>query len=106
MFDKTNFTAVIDQRLQRALDHSFVAMRDASAADHGSYMRRCQLELLQTDAAKLPTPERLKRVKQTQDPALEALYFQFGRHLMVAGSRPDSPLPAKGCPFTVDCVWV
>jgi alpha-L-fucosidase 2 len=31
----------------------------------------------------------------TPDPALAALYFQFARHLMVSGSRPDSQLPTN-----------
>lgn len=80
-------------RLDAALAKNFDAIRDAAAADHRSYMARCKLALGSGDASGLPTPERVKRALKAPDPALDALYFQFGRHLLVSGSRPDSPLP-------------
>ena len=43
----------------------------------------------------LPTDERLERVKKGEtDLGLEALYFQFGRYLLIASSRPGG-LPAN-----------
>lgn len=43
----------------------------------------------------LPTDERLERVKQGEDdPELVALYFQYGRYLLISSSRPGS-LPAN-----------
>ena len=43
----------------------------------------------------IPTDERLERVKKgTEDAGLEALYFQFGRYLLIASSRPGG-LPAN-----------
>ena len=43
-----------------------------------------------------PTDERLKRLRDGQDdPALVALFFQYGRYLLIAGSRADSPLPTN-----------
>jgi alpha-L-fucosidase 2 len=58
-------------------------------------MERCQLTLPEGPNSKLPTPERVKAQEQAADPALSALYFQFGRHLVVSGSRPDSQLPTN-----------
>jgi alpha-L-fucosidase 2 len=52
----------------------------------------------------LPTDERVKRNKKTPDPDLEELYFQFGRYLLVASSRPGGlPAPLQGiwCSETV-----
>ena len=44
---------------------------------------------------KIPTDERLARVQQGEkDPGLDALYFQFGRYLLIASSRPGD-LPAN-----------
>jgi alpha-L-fucosidase 2 len=43
----------------------------------------------------LPTPERKAAARKDADPSLAALYFQFGRHLLVSASRPDSRLPAN-----------
>ena len=46
----------------------------------------------------VPTDERLKQVKRGgADAGLEALYFQFGRYLMISGSRPGAqPLNLQG----------
>ncbi len=45
--------------------------------------------------ASMPTDERLERVKKGEsDLGLEALYFQFGRYLLIASSRPGG-LPAN-----------
>lgn len=81
------------KRLQAALAVPFESLRSAAMADHGSYMDRCRLTLPEGPNAKLPTPERVRLNEKSPDPALAALYFQFGRHLLVSGSRPDSALP-------------
>ena len=53
------------------------------------------LDLGRTDAADWPTDERLKQVQSGKDdPQLAALYFQFGRYLLISSSRPGS-LPAN-----------
>ncbi|NLW55243.1 MAG: glycoside hydrolase family 95 protein [Firmicutes bacterium] len=47
------------------------------------------------DLSKLPTDERLKRLQAGyDDPGLMALYFQFGRYLLISSSRPGA-LPAN-----------
>lgn len=72
---------------------------DAILADHlkshQTLFNRVQLDLGSTDTPQSPTDERLKAMKQgSQDPQLEALYFQFGRYLLMSSSRPGS-LPAN-----------
>ena len=89
------FAALARKRLDAALAKPFAAIRDAAIADHQSYMGRCRLTLPAGPDAALPTPERVKRNEAAPDPSLAALYFQFGRYLMVGGSRPDSPLPSN-----------
>ncbi|MCH7228395.1 glycosyl hydrolase family 95 catalytic domain-containing protein [Haloferula sp. A504] len=59
-------------------------------ADHRSLFRRVTLDLGGEQKNKLPTDQRLKPAKDTPDPALDALYFQFGRYLLIASSRPGS----------------
>jgi alpha-L-fucosidase 2 len=81
--------------LTDALGKSFETLVKDAVADHRGYMQRCELTLPAGPNAALPTPERVKRNEQSPDPALAALYFQFGRYLMVAGSRPDSQLPTN-----------
>ncbi|MCY2950996.1 MAG: glycoside hydrolase N-terminal domain-containing protein [Planctomycetota bacterium] len=89
------FAKLARQRLDAALAKTFAALRESAVADHRRYMERCQLTLPEGPNSKLPTPERVKSQEKTPDPALAALYFQFGRHLVVSGSRPDSQLPTN-----------
>ena len=59
-------------------------------ADHRRLFRRVELDLGITDAVNHPTDERIKNFANQLDPQLVELYFQFGRYLMIASSRPGS----------------
>jgi alpha-L-fucosidase 2 len=83
------------QRLDAALAKPWEALREGAVADHRRFMERCHLSLPEGPNSKLPTPERVQAQEKNPDPALAALYFQFGRHLLVSGSRPDSQLPTN-----------
>jgi alpha-L-fucosidase 2 len=90
-----DYVALAHQRVSNALVKPFQAILNDVAADHGSLMNRCHITLPQGANSKLPTPDRVRLAQTTSDPALAALYFQFGRHLMVSGSRSDSQLPTN-----------
>ncbi|MBQ9888201.1 MAG: glycoside hydrolase N-terminal domain-containing protein [Bacteroidales bacterium] len=65
-------------------------------ADHRSIMDRVSLSLGDPSMSELPVDERLQRVKEGgKDPALAALYFQFGRYLLAGSSRRPGVLPAN-----------
>jgi len=51
------------------------------------------LTLPRTEAANLPTDERLRAFVDKPDPDLAALYFQYGRYLLIASSRPGTQPP-------------
>jgi alpha-L-fucosidase 2 len=62
-------------------------------ADYQRLFRRVELSLgdTTTDLAKLPTDRRLEAAaKKSADPGLAALYFQFGRYLLISSSRPGT----------------
>ncbi len=68
----------------------YAKLRAAHVADHQRLMRRVAFQLAAA-APDLPTNERLKRVQAGEtDLALETLYFQFGRYLLMASSRPGT----------------
>lgn len=72
------------------------AMRQDHVADHQELFRRVVLDLGATDAMQNPTDKRLKTFGPN-DPQLATLFFQFGRYLMIAGSRPGTqPLNLQG----------
>ncbi|MFZ9201134.1 MAG: glycosyl hydrolase family 95 catalytic domain-containing protein [Opitutales bacterium] len=55
-----------------------------------------QIEGTPPEVLALSTPERVARMKRGEDdPDLIATYAQYGRHLLVGSSAPDSPLPAN-----------
>ncbi len=94
LFEK-EFRAIARRRLEAALKTSFEALKKSAVADHRNYMERCTLQLPAGANAPLPTPERVRRNERNPDPSLASLYFQFGRYLTVAGSRPGSQLPTN-----------
>lgn len=64
--------------------------------DFSSLADRVTLRLAKdSEANELPTDERLNRVKNgKEDLGLQALYYQYGRYLLISSSRPGS-LPAN-----------
>jgi alpha-L-fucosidase 2 len=69
---------------------SYAQLRAEHIADYQKLYRRVDLNLGGV-ASNLPTDERLKRLSEGHaDPQLMALYFQFGRYLLIASSRPGT----------------
>jgi alpha-L-fucosidase 2 len=84
-------------------------------ADHRSLFRRVRLDLGVDVRSTLPTDVRLAALRAGRlDPGLAALYFQFGRYLLIASSRPgteaanlqglwnDDLVPAWGSKYTIN----
>ncbi len=84
-------------------------------ADHRSLFRRVRLDLGSPERSALPTDERLAAVREgAADPGLAATYFQYGRYLLIASSRPgtqpanlqglwnDDVNPAWGSKYTIN----
>ncbi len=59
-------------------------------ADHRQLFRRVYIDLGRSAAADKPTDARVLEYGQEADPHLAALYFQFGRYLLIASSRPGT----------------
>jgi len=60
-------------------------------ADHRSLFRRVRLDLGSAERSPQPTDERLAAVREgALDPDLVATYFQYGRYLLIASSRPGT----------------
>jgi len=81
--------------LKAAQGKSFDELRSAHVADYQRLFRRVAIDLGGSDAPARPTDERLEAVRKGQaDPHLAALYFQYGRYLLIASSRPGA-MPAN-----------
>ena len=62
----------------------------AHLADYSSLFGRVSIDLGESPESNLPINQRIKNYKPGMDPALTALYFQFGRYLLISASRPGS----------------
>lgn len=102
-----------------ALSYSYDALLRDHIADYGALYQRCDVSLGTDDitVSEIPTDIMLNGIKNedmTHRDALLALYFRYGRYLMIAASRPGSlPMnlqgiwnqdmwPAWGCRFTIN----
>lgn len=83
-------SARCQEALKSVLERSYSELRSAHLADHRALFCRVDLDLGTTPAAGLPTLERLSRADKNDDPSLFALYFQYGRYLLIASSRPGA----------------
>jgi alpha-L-fucosidase 2 len=82
-------SAAAREHLDAAARQPYDALRARHIADHQRLFRRVSLDLGKP-VSELPTDERLKAFKAQPDPQLLALYFQYGRYLLIASSRPGT----------------
>ena len=83
-----------------ALDKGWELLKEAHTKDYRGFFDRVQISLGQTaDSIKaLPTDRQLLRYADGEaNPELEALYFQYGRYLLISSSRtPGVPANLQG----------
>ncbi|WPP48681.1 glycoside hydrolase family 95 protein [Catalinimonas niigatensis] len=89
-----------EQYLTKALGKTYDQMQIDHVQDYQEYFNRMSLFLGTSENADLPTNERLMRYSEgEQDPALESLYLQYGRYLLISSSRPE------GIPANLQGIW-
>ena len=85
--------------IDRAARKGWDALREAHVTEHRRLFRRMTIDLGRTAAADRPTdariaaltsPDSLSAPSLAADPALVALYHQFGRYLLIASSHAGS----------------
>jgi len=83
--------AICRRHLEAAISKPYAKTRSAHAADYRRLFDRVELELAGPDRSSTPTDERLRAIREGgDDPQLAAIYFQFGRYLLIASSRPGA----------------
>ncbi|MCE5324965.1 MAG: glycoside hydrolase family 95 protein [Planctomycetaceae bacterium] len=91
--------------MDRVSEKSFDSLRQKHVADYRRFFDRVRLVLddggaASGRAATAPTNERLVALAQGgKDPALMALYFDYGRYLLISSSRPG------GLPANLQGIW-
>ena len=91
--------------INEAAKKSFALLQQEHVKDYQRYFNRVSFVLKDTGAATntnslLPVDKRLKAYSEgAYDPALETLYYQFGRYLLISSSRPGGP------PANLQGIW-
>lgn len=85
--------------LDKAFPKKYDDILKAHISAYQKLFNRVKLDLGTTDAAKLPTDERLKHFNTVNDPQLVTLYYQYGRYLLISSSQPG------GQPATLQGIW-
>lgn len=89
----------LDRILTAASKKSYASLKQDHIADHQALYSRVSLNLGPSQD-KLPTNTRItQHQKLGNDPGLEALFYQYGRYLLIASSRPG------GLPANLQGIW-
>ena len=92
--------------LSRAAGKPWGDLRRDHIAEHRAMFDRVSLDLGGSGRDSIPTDERLKRAQEGEaDPALAALYFQYGRYLLMSSSRRPGRLPANLQGIWNEAMW-
>ncbi len=121
--DYSELEEILCEQLEQVMQQDYETLRAEHVADHGALFGRVCLKLQEENQSigapltadgeeglgtaagsscgeELPTDVRLRRVQEGgTDLGLEELLFDYGRYLMIAGSRPDN------LPLTLQGIW-
>jgi alpha-L-fucosidase 2 len=105
-FDKSPATAGVDpanltkQLLAAAGKSSYKKLYRNHLTDYQELFNRSKIQIgALSDQSKLPTDKRIELFSNGKDEALTGLFYQFGRYLLIAGSRPG------GQPLNLQGIW-
>jgi len=86
-----NYEAASSEALKYLEKRGYADLKKSHLADYQRLYHRVTLNLGGKERDSLPTDKRLERIREgADDPALQALLFQYGRYLLIASSRPGT----------------
>lgn len=94
-----NPTALCQQTMAKIGKKTYEDILAAHIKEYQSYYQTFSIDLGKSAAENLPTNERLNQFGKNVDPALMALYVQYGRYLLISSSRP------KTRPANLQGIW-
>ncbi|SFB27445.1 glycoside hydrolase family 95 protein [Algoriphagus aquimarinus] len=99
-FEGVDEAAKVKEFISAVQNKSYQELYDTHVADYQELFKRVEISLnKKTKQSELPTDERVKIFANGNDQSLVGLYFQFGRYLMISGSRPG------GQPLNLQGIW-
>jgi len=94
-----NGRSIADRHLAGAVKKACAQLRHDHVTAYQKLFRRVTIDLGTSKAMKEPTDVRVSRFASRYDPQLVALYFQFGRYLLISCSQPG------GQPANLQGLW-
>lgn len=85
--------------MNKAYGKSYESIKKSHIAAYQKYFNRVKLDLGITPEANLPTDVRLENFRNANDPQFVALYYQYGRYLLISSSQPG------GQPANLQGIW-
>jgi alpha-L-fucosidase 2 len=92
-------SAICERILKATQGKDWSTLETAHREDYQALFQRVWIDLGRGDNEALPTNERLNLAHQSDDHALSALLYQYGRYLLIACSRPG------GQPANLQGIW-
>lgn len=82
--------------IEKLYAETYESLKKNHIASHQKWFASNELKLEETDISKLPTNQRIKELRWDEyDPDLFALYYNFGRYLLIESSGKNARLPAN-----------
>lgn len=92
--------SVINERIiSKSIRKTFSDLKNRHVADHRSLFDRTDIQLTKQYPLEKPTDERILSYKKDHDPGMVELLYQYGKYLMIAGSRKG------GQPLNLQGIW-
>ncbi|MBE2320921.1 glycoside hydrolase N-terminal domain-containing protein [Solirubrobacter sp. CPCC 204708] len=85
-----DYQGIAYEHLRRAERRRYDRLYARHVEDYQALFHRASLDLGRTDAADLPTDDRIARHAGGDDPHFSELLFQYGRYLLISSSRPGT----------------
>ncbi|HOY07243.1 MAG TPA: glycoside hydrolase family 95 protein [Saprospiraceae bacterium] len=97
---KTDPESISADRMEQVSKRPYTDIKAAHIADYQQLFERVNLNLGASPSRSAPVDRRLEAVQNgSDDPELIALYYQFGRYLLISSSRPG------GLPTNLQGIW-
>ena len=96
-----DYRNIVAGRIEQASSKNYKILKNNHISDYKTFFDRVEFDLGRTEKeiSNLPTDQQLKLYTQKshRNPELEALYFQYGRYLLISCSRtPEVPANLQG----------
>jgi alpha-L-fucosidase 2 len=96
--------ASLEERHAKREALSYEELRSRHIADYAGLFSRVELQLDGPSTSKLTTEQELAGYKTAPNPATMALFYQMGRYLTIASSRPGGQ-PSNGLGIWNEAMW-